>query len=88
MDEATSNKARSTYVPSMVGDEDEGVEEVSHQAVEGGVVREAPVAAARRTAQLFYIYCQLFLQHENTRIRKALVESRPWRIECYYVELA
>jgi hypothetical protein len=51
----------------MVGDEDEGVEEVAHHAVEGRVVREAPVTAARRTPQLLYIYiyCQLFLQHEH-----------------------
>jgi hypothetical protein len=40
----------------MVGDEDEGVEEVAHHAVEGRVVREAPVTAARRTPQLLYIY--------------------------------
>jgi hypothetical protein len=70
----------------MVGDEDEGVEEVAHHAVEGRVVREAPVTAARRTPQLLYIYIVSYFCSTNTRICKALVESRPWRIECY-VEL-
>jgi hypothetical protein len=56
----------------MVGDEDEGVEEVAHHAVEGRVVREAPVTTARRASQLFYIVS--YFCSTNTRICKALVE--------------
>ena len=36
----------------MVGDEDEGVEEMPHRAVESAAVREAPVP----TALIIYIY--------------------------------
>ena len=36
----------------MVGDEDEGVEEMPHHAVESGAVGEAPVP----TALILYIY--------------------------------
>jgi len=39
-------------IPSMVGDEDEGVEEMPHRAVESAAVREAPVP----TALINFIY--------------------------------
>ena len=39
----------------MVGDEDEGVEEMPHRAVESGAVGEAPVP----TALILYIYKQI-----------------------------
>jgi hypothetical protein len=46
-----SNGDTKVYVPSMVGNEDEGVQDEAHHAVEGPVVREAPVTTANIIAK-------------------------------------
>ena len=58
----------------MVGDEDEGVEEMPHRAVESAAVREAPVP----TALILYIYKQIniYIYNYSTMHMHAWIDRR------------
>jgi len=61
-------------IPSMVGDEDEGVEEMPHRAVESAAVREAPVP----TALINYIYISksIYIYNYSTMHMHAWIDRR------------
>ena len=58
----------------MVGDEDEGVEEMPHRAVESAAVREAPVP----TALIIYIYISksIYIYNYSTMHMHAWIDRR------------